>query len=95
MPVPEQLGRKVFLSEYDELGRAEIQFTAKDGVIHFIWVDPKFLRLPGNSYDLLNISRSVEETAAAVLADTAPSFRTRRCLSTARSWSRATWPDLP
>jgi hypothetical protein len=41
--ISEAVGSKVLLSEYDELGRAELQFTAKDGLIHFIWVDPKFL----------------------------------------------------
>jgi hypothetical protein len=33
----------LLLNEYDEHGRAELQFTAKDGVIHFIWVDPKLI----------------------------------------------------
>ncbi len=37
------LGTPVVLNEYDDLGRAELQFPARDGVIHFIWVDPKFL----------------------------------------------------
>ena len=41
--ISEAVGSKVLLNEYDELGRAELQFTAKDGVIHFIWVDPQFL----------------------------------------------------
>lgn len=46
-------------------------------------------------YKRLNISSSVAETAWAVLAETVPSFRTRRCRSTARSWSRATCPRFP
>jgi hypothetical protein len=33
----------LLLIEYDDRGRAELQFTAKDGVIHFIWVDPKLI----------------------------------------------------
>jgi hypothetical protein len=41
--ISEAVGRKVLLNEYDELGRAELQFTSPDGAIHFIWVDPKFL----------------------------------------------------
>jgi hypothetical protein len=46
-------------------------------------------------YERLNISRSLAETAWAVLTESAPSFRTRRCQSTARSWSRATCPCFP
>jgi hypothetical protein len=42
-----------------------------------------------------NISSRVAETSCAVFADTAPSIRTNRCRSTARSWSSATCPRLP
>jgi hypothetical protein len=35
------------------------------------------------------------ETEFAMLAETAPSLRNKRFLSTALSWSRATWPDFP
>ena len=45
--ISEAIGTPLLLNEYDELGRAELQFTAKDGVIHFIWVDPKFLTPSG------------------------------------------------
>ncbi len=41
--------------------------------------------LPSDNHDRLNISWNVEETESAVLAETAPSLRTRRRLSTARS----------
>jgi len=41
--------------------------------------------LPSDNHDRLNISWSVEETESAVLAETAPSLRTKRRLSTAPS----------
>jgi len=37
------VGKSVVLLGYDEDGRAELEFTAKDGVIHCIWVQPKFV----------------------------------------------------
>jgi len=39
----------------------------------------------GQVHVRVNISRSVAETSCAVFADTAPSIRTNRCRSTARS----------
>jgi len=36
--------KAVLLNEYDEHGRAELQFTAADGRIHFIWVRPEFIK---------------------------------------------------
>ena len=44
--ISESVGTQILLNEYDDHGRAELQLTAKDGVIHFIWVDPKFLASP-------------------------------------------------
>lgn len=37
------VGKPVLLVEYDD-GRAELEFVDKNGVIHFIWVDPNFIR---------------------------------------------------
>lgn len=37
------LGKPVVLSEYDDIGRAELEFTDGYGVIHFIYVDPSVI----------------------------------------------------
>jgi hypothetical protein len=37
------VGQPVLLLEYDEAGRAELEFTASRGVIHFIYVNPEFI----------------------------------------------------
>ena len=39
----EILGKPVMLNEYDKDGRAELEFKDRDDVIHFIYVDPKFI----------------------------------------------------
>ena len=36
---------QVRLNEYDDAGRAEVQFTDGEGVVHFIYVDPDFIRI--------------------------------------------------
>jgi hypothetical protein len=38
------VGRPVVLVEYDECGRAELEFADESGNIHFIWVAPAFIR---------------------------------------------------
>ncbi len=38
------VGEPVLLTEYDEDGRAELKFTDSKGTIHFIYVDPNFVR---------------------------------------------------
>ena len=43
----------------------------------------------------VNISTSTAETVEAVLGEIRPNLRTKRCRSTARSWSSATCPRLP
>jgi hypothetical protein len=40
----EVIGKAILLNEYDEDGRAELEFTAEDGRIHFVWVSPEFIR---------------------------------------------------
>jgi hypothetical protein len=42
--ISEVVGKPVRFQEYDEVGRAELQFTDSRGVIHFIYVKPIFLR---------------------------------------------------
>jgi hypothetical protein len=41
--ISEIVGKPVSLRGYDELGRAELRFRDKAGVLHFIWVDPEFM----------------------------------------------------
>ena len=49
LPVEDQratseiVGKPVMLNEYDADGRAELEFTDSEDVIHFIYVDPKFI----------------------------------------------------
>jgi hypothetical protein len=42
--ISEAVGRPIALNEYDDDGRAELQFTDGRGVIHFIYVKPDFIR---------------------------------------------------
>jgi hypothetical protein len=42
--IREIIGKPVRLNQYDEDGRAELEFTSIDGHIHFIWVDPSVIR---------------------------------------------------
>jgi hypothetical protein len=38
------LGKPVRLNEYDENGRAELEFTDSSGTFHFIYLDPRFIK---------------------------------------------------
>jgi hypothetical protein len=40
--ISEAVGKPVVLNGYGEDGRAELEFTDREDVIHFIYVDPKF-----------------------------------------------------
>jgi len=42
--ISEVVGKPILLNEYDEDGRAELEFTDQRGVIHFIYVRSEFLR---------------------------------------------------
>ena len=44
LAISEVVGKPVVLNEYDEDGRAELQFTDNQGVTHFIYVHPNFIR---------------------------------------------------
>ena len=39
------VGKPVRLSDYDSDGRAELQFTDTEGVVHFVYVSPDVIRL--------------------------------------------------
>jgi hypothetical protein len=42
--ISEVVGKPVRLNEYDDAGRAELEFTDRDGNFHFIYVTPNFIR---------------------------------------------------
>jgi hypothetical protein len=42
--ISDVIGKPIRLNEYDEDGRAELEFKDRNGEIHFIYVDPDFLR---------------------------------------------------
>ena len=50
LPVEDQraisqvVGKPLILNEYDDHGRAELEFKDSVGVIHFIYVKPEFIR---------------------------------------------------
>lgn len=41
--IAEIAGKPISLNEYDDAGRAELEFKDRDGDVHFIWVSPKFI----------------------------------------------------
>jgi len=42
--IVEVVGKPIVLNEYDDAGRAELEFKDGDGNFHFIFVDPRFIR---------------------------------------------------
>ena len=40
----EAVGKQVLLIAYDDTGRAELEFKDRQAVIHFIYVNPNFIR---------------------------------------------------
>lgn len=42
--IADVIGKPVLLSEYDDTGRAELEFIDKEGVIHYIYVDVSVIR---------------------------------------------------
>jgi hypothetical protein len=42
--ISEVVGKPILLVTCEDDGRAELEFVDKKGHIHFIWVDPKFIR---------------------------------------------------
>jgi hypothetical protein len=41
----EIVGKPLRLNEYDDVGRAELEFTDSKGVVHFIYVSPDVIRI--------------------------------------------------
>jgi hypothetical protein len=42
--ISQAVGKPLVLNEYDDHGRAELEFKDSVGVIHFIYVKPEFIR---------------------------------------------------
>src|SRR5215471_3185827 len=42
--ISEMVGKPIILVEYDDDGRAELEFTDESGVLHYIYVKPEFIR---------------------------------------------------
>ena len=42
------VGKQITLTGYDDDGRAKLEFTDMEGVIHTIYVDPSFLEKSGD-----------------------------------------------
>jgi hypothetical protein len=42
--ITEIIGKSILLVEYDEDGRAELEFQDRNGNLHFIYVSPEFIR---------------------------------------------------
>ena len=38
------VGQPVRLADYDDVGRAELEFTDNEGDIHYVYVKPEYLR---------------------------------------------------
>ena len=41
--ISKAVGKPITLNGYEDDGRGELEFTDTDGVIHTIYVDPKFI----------------------------------------------------
>jgi len=45
--ITKAVGKPITLNGYEDDGRAELEFTDIEGVIHTIYVDPKFIQEAG------------------------------------------------
>ncbi len=42
--IAEAVGKPLILNEYDDEGTAELQFMDRSGIIHFLYVNQRFIR---------------------------------------------------
>jgi hypothetical protein len=47
--ISEAVGKPVGLNAYDDDGRAELRFADRQGTIHFVYVNPRFIRSVGGA----------------------------------------------
>ena len=47
--INEIVGKPILLNEYDEDGRAELEFKGRDGDFHYIFVAPEFIKAAGRN----------------------------------------------
>jgi hypothetical protein len=81
--IKDAVGRPVRLNEYDEYGRAELEFKDRNGCFHTMYVGPEFIRL---------MSEAERDRFEADRKDVTSVFDHYR--STARTiWNTAFWPD--
>lgn len=44
LAIKEAVGKPIFLNEYDDKGRAELEFKDHAGNVHYIFVTPEFIK---------------------------------------------------
>jgi len=81
--INEVVGKPVRFNEYDEDGRAELEFRDRDGDLHKIYVDPKFIRM---------MNESECDKFESEMKDISSVFDHYRASARA-IWNTAFWPD--
>lgn len=81
--IKDAVGKSVRLNEYDEDGRAELEFKDRNGCSHTVYVGPEFIRA---------MSESERDRFQAEMKDVSSVFDHYR--TNARAiWNTAFWPD--
>lgn len=81
--ISDVVGRPVRLSEYDELGRAVLEFKSPDGTFHTIYVGPDFIRAMNES------ERAKFESEMKEITTVFDHYR----VNARTIWNTAFWPD--
>jgi len=76
-------GEPIRLTEYDELGRAELEFKDRSGTFHTVWVSPDCIRV---------MTESERAKFESEMKDVTPVFDHYR-ISARSIWNTAFWPD--
>jgi hypothetical protein len=42
--IRDRVGKPIKLNDYDEAGRAELEFKDRDGILHYMYVQPRYIR---------------------------------------------------
>ena len=67
LAIKEIVGKPILLNEYDDAGRAELEFTDRDGKFHFLYVAPDFIKAAGTNSRLELRTRVESEIRRAFL----------------------------